>query len=51
MEQIREKLIRAEVVHFDETGLSNNGKLHWLHGAGTRGSPITIPMSDTQRGT
>ena len=32
VEQIREKLVRAPV-HFDETGLSINGKLHWLHGA------------------
>jgi transposase len=43
VEQIREKLIRAEVVHFDETGLSINGKLHWLHGAGTRGFTYYYP--------
>src|SRR5271157_4620200 len=36
VEQIRQKLIHANVVHFDETGLSINGKLHWLHGAGTQ---------------
>jgi transposase len=43
VEQIREKLIREEVVHFDETGLSINGKLHWLHGAGTRGFTYYYP--------
>ena len=43
VEQIREKLIHAEVVHFDETGLSINGKLHWLHGAGTRGFTYYYP--------
>jgi len=36
VEQIREKLVHAPVVHFDETGLSINGKLHWLHGASSR---------------
>jgi transposase len=35
VEQIRKKLMKAEVVHFDETGLSVNGELYWLHGAGT----------------
>jgi transposase len=35
VEQIRKKLMKAEVAHFDETGLSINGELHWLHGAGT----------------
>jgi hypothetical protein len=43
VEQIREKLIREEVVDFDETGLSINGKLHWLHGAGTRGFTYYYP--------
>lgn len=43
VEQIREKLIRAEVVHFDETGLSINGKLHWLHGAGNRDFTYYFP--------
>lgn len=37
MEEIREKLIHPEVVHFDESGLSIDEKLHWLHRAGTRG--------------
>jgi transposase len=43
VEQIRQKLILAEVVHFDETGLSINGKLHWLHGAGTRSFTYYYP--------
>ena len=37
VEQIRQKLIRARVVHFDETGLNINGELYWLYGAGTQG--------------
>ena len=43
VEQIREKLIHAPVVHFDETGLSINGKLHWLHGAGDRAFTYYFP--------
>jgi transposase len=43
VEQIRKKLIRAEVVHFDETGLSINGTLHWLHGAGSRDFTYYFP--------
>jgi transposase len=49
VEQIRQKLIRANVVHFDETGLNINGKLHWLHGAGTRGFTYYYPHE--RRGT
>jgi len=43
VEQIREKLVHAPVVHFDETGLSINGKLHWLHGASTRAFSYYFP--------
>lgn len=49
VEQIRQKLIHAKVVHFDETGLSINGKLHWLHGAGTQ--EFTYYYPHQRRGT
>ena len=31
MEQIKTLLTQAQVVNFDETGLSAEGKLHWVH--------------------
>ena len=34
-EQIRQAILASEVVHFDETGIRRQGKLHWLHVAGT----------------
>jgi len=34
-EQIRQAILTSEVVHFDETGIRKQGKLHWLHTAGT----------------
>jgi transposase len=49
VEQIRQKLIQAKVVHFDETGLNINGKLYWLHGAGTQGFTYYYPHE--RRGT
>jgi transposase len=35
-EQIRQAILASEVVHFDETGIRQQGKLHWLHAASTR---------------
>ena len=49
VEQIRQKLIRARVVHFDETGLNINGELYWLHAAGTLGFTYYYPHK--RRGT
>lgn len=40
---IKEKLTQAAVAHFDETGISINGKLHWLHEAGTEGLTYYFP--------
>jgi len=34
-EQIRQAILASEVVHFDETGIRKQGKLHWLHTAST----------------
>lgn len=34
-ERIRQAILASPVVHFDETGLRSQGKLHWLHTAST----------------
>jgi len=49
VEQIRQKLIREKVVHFDETGLNINGQLYWLHGASTPSFTYYYPHK--RRGT
>lgn len=33
--QIREAIVQAAVVHYDETGIRIGGQTHWLHQAGT----------------
>jgi transposase len=33
VDEIKDRLLRATVRHYDETGLSINGKLSWLHNA------------------
>ena len=35
-EQIRQAILASEVVHFDETGIRQHSKLHWLHTASTK---------------
>jgi len=35
VQQVKEHLLEANTVHFDETGIRAGGKLHWLHTAST----------------
>jgi transposase len=48
-ERIRQAILASEVVHFDETGLRAEGKLHWLHAAGTE--QLTFYGLHARRGT
>lgn len=48
-EQIRQAILASEVVHFDETGIRRQGKLHWLHTAGTE--RLTYYGLHARRGT
>ena len=43
VDEIKQKLILAGSVHFDETGFNINGELYWLHGAGTQGFTYYYP--------
>ena len=48
-ERIRQAILGSEVVHFDETGLRAEGKLHWLHAASTK--QLTFYGLHARRGT
>jgi len=46
---VREALAKSERVHFDETGLRVDGKLHWVHSAST--SKYSLVYVHPKRGT
>ena len=48
MEAIKAGIIDAEVAHFDETGIRENGKLKWLHNAST--DKLTYQFGHPKRG-
>ncbi len=47
-ERIKEQILNAQVVHFDETGMRVEGKLHWFHSAST--ALFTYLFVDAHRG-
>jgi len=48
-ERIKDQILDSPIVHFDETGMRIEGKLHWLHVAGTE--EATYYMPHTKRGS
>ena len=48
VEEIREQLVAAGVVHLDETGARVAGRLHWIHSAST--DRLTLYHADPRRG-
>lgn len=48
MEAIKAEIEQAKVVHFDETGIKENGELKWLHTAST--PKLTYQFVDQKRG-
>ena len=42
-ERIKEQILDSPIVHFDETGMRIEGKLHWLHVAGTQEATYYMP--------
>jgi transposase len=46
---IKEQVLQAAVVHFDETGMKVNGKLAWLHSASTQ--QASYYFAHAKRGT
>ena len=49
MEKVKELLIRADVGHFDETGLRALGKLFWVHNSSN--STLTYQTVNSKRGS
>ena len=47
--RIKEGIISSSIVHFDETGMRIEAKLHWLHVAGT--GALTYYMPHAKRGS
>jgi len=48
-ERIKQNIIVSSIAHFDETGMRIEGKLHWLHVAGT--NELTYYMPHQKRGS
>jgi transposase-like protein len=42
-ERVKDQILDSPIVHFDETGMRIEGKLHWLHVAGTQEATYYMP--------